>query len=72
MEITIAIIIVMIVIVMLIVCRCRIGRRRCAWCGEDLGLAMIANPSSGRVTHGICEPCATQWIEEAKDATGVE
>ena len=45
------------------------GVRRCAWCGEWLGLALEL--PEGAVTHGICARCEAQFspapqVEELK------
>ena len=36
--------------------------RICAWCKVFLGV-IEGNPREGAITHGICEPCATEMEE---------
>jgi len=37
----------------------------CAWCGADLGIVEVTNPRmANTVTHGVCQPCKTNFLKE--------
>ncbi len=36
-------------------------KRKCAWCGVELGVAFFSSAEEG-VTHGICLECREQMI----------
>lgn len=42
--------------------------RVCAWCGGELGTALVEDAAGNFITHGICSACSVMFVDGAGQA----